>query len=239
MNTNTQKCSCSVHKNHSHGLFTAIKASFATIGSDTMQIMQDKIPVADQSTQPKQWTKQQLQQSVTNRHVICDAMLHGHLLHRISPTMTTVALLISNLHGNANEPYGRVVHPANDDMRKANPDDDRLDSTNGRLVVASSSDGGDDDDDEDDPYKRKLHNNGCGGDESPTDRNENDQDNDQDHDNENGFTGEVVDGFGSVNPDDFPNVDFDDDMEIDEDDMVEVGVVDEIEEEDLVGLWEE
>ena len=242
MNTNSQMYSCCLDRNHSHALLFAILAFFAAIGPHTMRILQDKIPVIVQSTQPNRWTKQQLQQIITNRHVICDTVLREHLLHRISYTMKNFTLLISNLHGNANEPYGRVVHPTNDDMSKVNPDDDRLDSTNGTQVAASSSGGGgggggDDDDDNDDPYKRKPHNNGCGGDKSPADRNEKTQDDDQDH--ENGFTGEPVDVFGSDDPDDFPNIVLDDDMDIDEDDMVEVGVVDEIGEEDLVGLWEE
>ena len=113
-------------------------------------------------------------------------------------------------------------------MSKANKDDSSLDSTNVPQVVASSSgDGGDDDDDEDDPCNRKLHNNGCGGDESLADR------------NENGFMEEQVDVFGSDNPDDFPNIVLDDDTDIVEDDMVEIGVGDETEEEDMVGLSEE
>ena len=112
---------------------------------------------------------------------------------------------------------------------------DRVDDTTGQQAVAAGS--GDGGDDEEDPFKRKLNNDGCGGDKSPADRNEKTQDDDQDH--ENGFTGEPVDVFGSDDPDDFPNIVLDDDMDIDEDDMVEVGVVDEIGEEDLVGLWEE
>ena len=111
-------------------------------------------------------------------------------------------------------------------MSKANKDDSCLDSTNGPQVAASSSGGGGGDDDEDDPFNRKLYNNEWGGDESPADR------------NENGFTGEAVDVFGSDDPDDFPNIVLDDNMDIDEDDMVEVGVMDEEEEEDMVGLWE-
>ena len=234
MNTSTLMYSCSVHKDHSLALLIDILSFVATIGLDTMWLLQDKIPVIVQSTQPNQWTKQQLQQSITNRHVIHDTVLHGNLLHRISSTIVAFTLLISNLHNNINEPYGRVVHPADDDMSKVNPDDDHLDSTNGPQVVAScSGDGGDDDDDEDDPYNRKLHNNGCGGDESPTGR------------NENGFFGEPVEVTGTDDPDDFPNIVLDDDMDIDEDDMVEVGAVDETEEEeeeeeeDIVGLSEE
>ena len=192
-----------------------------------------------QSMQPNQWTKQQLQQNSTNRHVIRDTASQGYALHRISPTITTtkkvLTLFIPSLYGNTNEPYGRVVHPAHEDTSKVNQDDSRLDSTNGPQVAASGSGG----DDEEDPFKKKPNNDGCGGDESPTGRNANDQDDDQDHDNENGFIGEVVDVFGSDNPDDFPNVDFDDDMDIDEDVMVEVGVVDKEEDEDMVGLWQE
>ena len=100
MNTNTLMYDCGVHKNHSHGLLIANLAFFATIGSNTMWLLQDKIPVVDQSTQLKQSTEQQLQQSITNRHVSCHAVLHGHPLHRISSTITTITLLISNLHGN-------------------------------------------------------------------------------------------------------------------------------------------
>ena len=51
--------------------------------------------------------------------------------------------------------------------------------------------------------------------------------------------GEPVDVFGKHNPDDFLNVVLDDDMDIDEDGVVEVGVVDEGEDEDMVGLWQE
>ena len=51
--------------------------------------------------------------------------------------------------------------------------------------------------------------------------------------------GEPVDVLGSNNPDDFPNIILDDDMDIVEDTMVEVGVVDEEEDEDMVGLWQE
>ena len=189
--------------------------------------------------QPNQWTKPELQQSATNCHVIRDTVLREHLLYRIFPTITTLTLLIFNLHGNVNEPYGRVVHPTNDDRSKVDRDDSRLDSTNGPQVVASSSGDVGDDDDEDDPFNRKLHIDGCSGDESPADRNENDQDDDQDHDNENGLTGEPVDVFGSDDPDDFPNIVLDGDTDIVEDDMVEVGAVDETEEEDLMELWEE
>ena len=191
-----------------------------------MWLLQDKITVTTQSTQPKRWTQPQNQQSITNRHVSCDAVLHEHLLHRIFPAMTAFTLIIFNLHGSVNEPYGRVVHPTNDDMSKVNQDDSSLDSTNGPQVVDSSS-GDSRDDDEDDPFNWKLHNNEWGGDESPANR------------NENGFTGEPVDVSGSDDPDDFPNIVLDDDMDIVEDDMVEVDIVDETEEEDMVGLWEE
>ena len=237
MNTNTQMYDCGVHRNHSLALLFAIPSFFTTIGSDTMRILQNKIPVIVQSTQPKRWTKQQLQQSMTNRHVIHDTVLRDHLFHRITSTITTFILLVSNLHGNVNEPYGRVVHPTNDDRSKVDRDDqDRPDSTNGPQVAATSSGGdGGDDDDEDDPFNRKLHNNECGGDESLTGPNDADQGDEE----ENGFHGEVVEVTGTDDPDNFPNVDFDDDMEIDEDDMVEVGAVDETEEEDMVGLSEE
>ena len=172
MNTSTLMYSCSVHKDHSLALLIDILSFVATIGLDTMWLLQDKIPVIVQSTQPNQWTKPELQQSITNCHVIRDTVPHGYPLHRISSAITTLTLLIFNLHGKVNEPYGRVVHPTNDDRSKVDPDDDHLDSTNGSQVAASSSGGGDDDDDEDDPFNRKLHNNGCGGDESPADRNE-------------------------------------------------------------------
>ena len=43
----------------------------------------------------------------------------------------------------------------------------------------------------------------------------------------------------SDNPDDFLNIVLDGDTDIDEDNMVEVGVVDEGEDEDMVGLWQE
>ena len=230
---------CGVHKNHSLALLIANLAFFVTIGSDTMRLLQEKIPVIVQSTQPKRWTKQQLQQSVANRHVIHNTVLRGHLLHRISPIITTFILLVSNLHSNANEPYSCVVHPTDDDRSKANQDDSRLDSTNGSQVVASSGGDGGDDDDEDHPRKRRLHNNGCGGDESPAGRNENDQDDDHDHDNENGFPEEQVDAFGSDNPDDFPDIVLDGDTDIVEDDIVEIGVVEEEYDEDMVGLWQE
>ena len=45
---------------------------FAIIVSDLMWLLQDKSPVVDQTTQPELWTKQVLQQSITNRHVVCD-----------------------------------------------------------------------------------------------------------------------------------------------------------------------
>ena len=237
MNTNTRVYDCGLDRNQSLALLFAILPYFATIGSDTMWLLQDKIPVMIQSTQPKRWTQPQNQLSITNRHFIHDTVLREHLLHRISYAMTTFIPIISNLHSNTNEPYGRDEPHGHDDTSKANQDDSRLNSTNGPQVAASSSGGGGDD--EEDPFNRKLHNNECGGDQSPTGRNANDQDDDQDHDNENGFIGEVVDVFGSDNPDDFPNVDFDDDMDIDEDVMVEVGVVDKEEDEDMVGLWQE
>ena len=114
---------------------------------------------------------------------------------------------------------------------------DRVDDTTGQQAVAAGS--GDGGDDEEDPFKRKLNNDGCGGDKSPADRNENDQDNDEDHEPKNGFRGEAVDVLESDNPDDFLNVAFDDDMDIVLYESVEVGVVDETKEEDMLGLWEE
>ena len=227
MNTNTRVYDCGLDRNQSLALLFAILPYFATIGSDTMWLLQDKIPVMIQSTQPKRWTQPQNQQSITNRHFIHDTVLREHLLHRISYAMTTFIPIISNLHSNTNEPYGRDEPHGHDDTSKANQDDSRLNSTNGPQVAASSSGGGGGDDDEDDPFNRKIHNNGCGGDESPADR------------NENGFTGEAVDVFGSDDPDDFPNIVLDDNMDIDEDDMVEVDVVDEPEEEDMVRLSKE
>ena len=239
-NTDTRVRDCGIHKNHFLAPLIAILAFFVTIGFDTMWLMQDKSPVMGQWMRPNLCAKQQVQQSVNNRHVIHDTASQGYALHRISPTITTttrvLTLLIPYLYGN--EPYGRVVHPADEDTSNSNQDDSHLDSTNGPQVAASSSRGSGGDDEED-PFKKKPNNDGCGGDESPTGRNANDQDDDQDHDNENGFIGEVVDVFGSDNPDDFPNGDFDDDMDIDEDVMVEVGVVDKEEDEDMVGLWQE
>ena len=236
MNTNTLIYDCGIHKNHFLAPLIAILPFFVTIGFDTMWLLQDKIPVMIQSTQPNQWTKQQLQQNSTNRHVSCDAVLHEHLLHRISPAMTAFTLIIFNLHGNGSELYGRVVHSTDDNTSNSNQDDSHCDSTNGPQVAASSSEGGDDDD-EDDPFNRKLHNNGCGGDKSPSGQNDNEEE--DNHDNENGFNGETVDVLESNNPDDFLNVTFDDDMDIVLNEIVEVGVVGEEDEEDMVRLWEE
>ena len=167
-----------------------------------------------QSMQPKQCAKQQLQLNSTNRPVIRDTVSQEYALHRISPTITTtkkvLTLVIPNLYGN--EPYGRVVHPAHDESSKANQDDSRLDSTNAPQVAASGSGGGGDD--EEDPDKKKPNDDGCGGDESPVDRNENDQGDEEENDNENAFRDEAVDVVGSDNPDDFLNITFDGDMDI-------------------------
>ena len=199
--------------------------------------MQDKSPVMGQSMQPNLCAKRQLQQSVTNRHVIRHTVLHEHTLCRISPTITTtttvLTLFIPYLYGKTNEPYGRVIRPAHDDTSKVNQDNSRRDSTNGPQVAVSGIGSGGDD--EQDPDKKKPNNDGYGGDKSPSGQN----DNDEDHEPENGFEGEVVDVVGSDNPAEFLNVTFDEDMDIDEDSMVEVGVVGEEDEEDMVGLWEE
>ena len=178
---------------------------------------------------------QEFQQSGTNRHVNHDTVSQGYPLRGASFTITACSLLIPNLYGNINEPYGRVVCHANDDTIKANQDDYRLDSTNCPQAAASGSGG----DDEEDPNKKNPNNNGCGGDKIPSGENNNNEDDDEDREPENGFTGEAVDVLGSDNPNDFSNIVLDDDMDIDENDMVEVGVVDEIGEEDLMGLWEE
>ena len=53
-------------------LFVVVVPFFSAIGSDRMWLLQDKDPVVDQTTQPKQWTKQVLQQSGINRHVVRD-----------------------------------------------------------------------------------------------------------------------------------------------------------------------
>ena len=238
MNTNTRVHDCGVHNNHSLALLFAIPPFVATIGSDTTWLLQNKIPVMIQSSQPTQSIEQQLQQSVTNGHVIRDTVLREHPLYRITSVITSFTLFISHLHSNVNEPYGRVVHPAHNDTSTVNPDDDHLDSTNGPQAIASSN-GGNDDDDEDDPFNRKLHMNRCGGDESLANEHDADQDNNHEYHKESGFIGEPVDVFGSDNLHDFPNIVLDDDMDIDGNNMVEVGVVDEEEEEDMVGLWEE
>ena len=177
------------------------------------------------------------QSSSTECHTSYWPVLREHPSYRISPTITTFTLLISHLHGITNVSYGRVPLSDDDDTRKADQaHQDRVDDTAGAQVVAFCS-GNDDDDDDDDSRKRKIHNNECGGDQSPAGRNDNDQD-DEEH-NDNRFFGEPVEVTGSDNPDDFPNIVLDDDMDIDGDDMVEVGIVDDTEEEDMVGLWEE
>ena len=138
-------------------LFVVVLPFFVTFWSDTMWLLLDKIPVIDQTTQPKQWTKQVMQQSATNRCIFHDTVTHGYLLHSISSTIKALILLISHLHSNANELYGQLVHPIDDNMRQANPDDNCLNSASGPQVTASSSGSGkddDDDDDEDDPWKR-------------------------------------------------------------------------------------
>ena len=82
-----------------------------------------------------------------------------------------------------------------------------------------------------------IHNTGCGREERPSGRKDNDDD--HDHDDYNGFMGEPVDAFVSDNPDDCPSIVLDDDTDIVEDNMVEVGNVDKKDEEDSVELWEE
>ena len=210
-NTDTRVRDCGIHKNHFLAPLIAILAFFVTIGFDTMWLMQDKSPVMGQWMRPNLCAKQQVQQSVNNRHVIHDTASQGYALHRISPTITTtkkvLTLFIPSLYGNTNEPYGRVVPPAYDESSKVNQDDSRLDSTNAPQVAASSAGAGGDDDEEDSD-KKKLNNDGCGGDESPTDGNDDEEEDDEDDDPENAFRDEAV----------------------------EVGVVDETEEEDMVGL---
>ena len=164
--------------------------------------------------------------------------MHGeHSRDTAAITTTGNCALMQNPPGNGNEPYGRVPLSDDDDTRKADQaHQDRVDDNVGAHVVASSNDD-DDDDDDDDSRKRKIHNIECGGDESPTDQNDNDQDNEEHNDN--GFIGEPVEVTGSDNPNDFLILVLDEDTDIIEDDMVEVGIVDETEEEDMVGLWEE
>ena len=124
----------------------------------------------------------------------------------IMNTTTVLTLFMDNLRTNTNEPYGHVVHPAPDGTSKSNQDDSRLDTTNGPQVAASSAGAGGDD--EEDPDKKKPNNDGCGGDESPTDGNDDEEEDDEDDDPENAFRDEAV----------------------------EVGVVDEEDDEDMVGL---
>ena len=73
-------------------------------------------------------------------------------------------------------------------VRQANPDDDCLNSGSGPQVAASSTGGNDDDEEEDDPWKRNFHNDGCGRDERPSDRRDDDQN--HDHDDNTGSMGE-------------------------------------------------
>ena len=80
--------------------------------------------------------------------------------------------------GNLEEPYGHVIHPADGVMNKANRDKASIDSTNDTKVAVSSSGANGDDDDDDDSWRRKIHNGGCGGDESLP------GDSDNDHDDE-------------------------------------------------------
>ena len=82
-----------------------------------------------------------------------------------------------------------------------------------------------------------IHNNGCGGDERPSGRY--DDDHNHDHNDNTGFKGAPGDVFESDNLDDFLNIVLDDNMDIVEDSMVEVSIVDEKDEEDSVELWEE
>ena len=201
--------------------------------------MQDKSLVIDQPKQSALSTTQCLDQSTSTKCHTSYWPVHGeHSRNTAAVTATGNCALMQNLPGNGNEPYGCVPLSDDDDTRKADQaHQDRVDDTAGGQVVAFCSGNDDDDDDDDDSRKRKIHNIECGGDESPTDQNDNDQD-DEEH-NDNRFFGEPVEVTGSDNPDDFPNIVLDDDMDIDGDDMVEVGIVDDTEEEDMVGLWEE
>ena len=211
MNTKTRVQGCAVLKNNPLALLVVFLAIVVAIDFDTMPLKQDESPVIVQSMRPNLCAKQQLQLSVTNHHVVQDTASQGYaLLHRISSSTTTTAtvftLLMDYLRTNTNEPYGRVVPPAHDESSKVNQDDSCLDTTNGPQVATSSAGAGGDD--EEDPDKKKPNNDGCGGDESPTDGNDDEEEDDEDDDPENAFRDEAV----------------------------EVGVVDETEEEDMVGL---
>ena len=72
MNTSTLVHDCGVHRNDSLVSGDRHSSFFATIVSDMMWLLQDKSPVVDQTTQPKQWTKQALQHSGTNRCIVRD-----------------------------------------------------------------------------------------------------------------------------------------------------------------------
>ena len=72
MNADTYVNDCSVHGNYSLLLFVIVLPFYANIGSDTMRRLQDQILIMDQTTQPKQWTIQELQKSITNRCIIHD-----------------------------------------------------------------------------------------------------------------------------------------------------------------------
>ena len=105
------------------------------------------------------------------------------------PLHISLFFFISHLHDNINELYDNVVHPANEDTRKADQaHQDRVDDTVGQQVAASSSGGGEDGEEEEDDHlwKRKIQNTRCSGDERPSGRN----DNDHEHNDENGFMGE-------------------------------------------------
>ena len=149
--------------------------------------MQDKSPVMDQTTQSTLSTRHCLDQSTSTKCHTGYWPVHGeHSRDTAAVTATGSCALMQNPPGNGNVPYGRVPLSDDDDTRKADQaHQDRVDDTVGAQVVAFCS--GNDDDDDDDSWKRKIHNNECGGEQSPADRNENDQDDDQDHDNENGF----------------------------------------------------
>ena len=189
----------------------------------------------DQTKQSALSTTHCLDQSTSTKCHTSYWPVHGeHSRDTAAVTATGSCALMQNPPGNGNVPYGRVPLSDDDDTRKADQaHQDRVDDTTGAQVAASSNN--DDDDDDDDSRKRKIHNNECGGDESPTDQN----DNDQGDENDNRFFGQPAEVTGSHNPNDFLNIVLDDETDIAEDDMVEVGVVDETEEEDMVGLWQE
>ena len=75
-----------------------------------------------------------------------------------SSTITAFALSIPCLYGNVKESYGLTLfHPIEEKViRRADPDDDCLNSASGSQVAASRSSGGDSDDNDDEagPWKR-------------------------------------------------------------------------------------